>query len=134
MTNQQYLPLKTLALLRKDWRANLSWFKIQGNTMRVRKYILKCHWFIRFVNKLYDIHVQLLVKIKETFKNGIFWIVMRRRLHDFVIVNINSLEVNKTNDYAYLYFSQCIIMNLLAKYNTKLTQTTLNTSNRKLLD
>lgn len=26
------------------------------------------------------------------------------------------------------------IMNLLAKYNTKLTQTTLNTSNRKLLD
>lgn len=26
------------------------------------------------------------------------------------------------------------IMNLLAKYNTKLTQTTLDTSNRKLLD
>lgn len=26
------------------------------------------------------------------------------------------------------------IMNLLAKYNTKLTQTTSNTSNRKLLD
>lgn len=75
--------------------------------MRVRKYILKCHWFISFVNKLAVIGKKK--ERKKTKKNkkrerNSKWDCGHRHASatDFVVVDMNFFDVNGTNDYVYL--------------------------------